>query len=203
MRLHSSLLSLAVSILFGAVACITVRAQTDVALSVYGAFTDTVNKNNAAAIEVSPSNAAGGMIEVRHIKNTLIGYEATYSFNRANQVYTAVCSLCAPAVVSADAHQVTGDWVISAHAGSFRPFALAGVGVLLNEPVSGQSLTQSFTTPVYVYGAGLDWRVLPHIGLRFQYRGNVHKASDVTTEFSSISTFTHTAEPMIGAYFRF
>jgi hypothetical protein len=75
--------------------------------------------------------------------------------------------------------------------------------VLLNEPVNGQSLTQSFTTPVYVYGGGLDWGILPHIGLRFQYRGNVHRASDVTTAYSSVSTFTQTAEPMIGAYLRF
>jgi opacity protein-like surface antigen len=191
------------SVFVAASACAAAHAQTDVGLSVYGAFTDTVNKNNLNAIDVSPSNAAGGMIEVRHIKSTLFGYEATYSYNRANQVYTAVCSLCAPAVVSADAHEVTGDWVISAHAGNFRPFALAGAGVLLNEPVNGQSLTQSFTTPVYVYGGGLDWGILPHIGLRFQYRGNVHRASDVTTAYSSVSTFTQTAEPMIGAYLRF
>ncbi len=194
---------LAVSILLAAATCWTARAQTDVALSVYGAFTKTVNANNVNATEVSPSNAAGGMIEVRHIRSTLVGYEATYSFNRANQVYTAVCSLCTPAAVSADAHEITGDWVVSAHAGGLRPFALAGVGLLLNEPIGGQSETQSYTTPVYVYGAGIDWRVLPHIGLRFQYRGNVHKASDVTTAYSSISAFTHTAEPMIGAYFRF
>ncbi len=202
-RFHSSLLSLAVSIFLAAATCAAAHAQTDVALSIYGAFSNTVNANNANAIEVSPSNAAGGMLEVRHIKNPLIGYEATYSFNRANHVYSAVCSLCTPAAVSADAHEITGDWVVSAHAGGLRPFALAGVGLLLNEPTGGQSQTQSYTTPVYVYGAGIDWRVLPHIGLRFQYRGNVHKASDVTTAYSSVSAFTHTAEPMIGAYFRF
>ena len=210
MRLHSSSLSLAVAVLFAAVACVTVRAQTDVGLSIYGAFSGTTN---GSSLRESPSNAAGGIIEVRHIKNTLIGYEATYSFNRANQVYTytgfigcpagfGTCTV-APVPVSANAHEITGDWVVSAHVATFRPFALAGAGVLLNEPVSGQSLTQSSTTAVYVYGAGLDWKVLPHIGLRFQYRGNVYRAPDIITEFGSVDAFKHSAEPMIGAYFRF
>lgn len=212
MRIHSSTLSLAVSILLAAATCAAADAQTDVALSMYGAFSRTTNNNN---IQESPANAAGGIVEVRHIRNSLIGYEATYSFNRANQVYTYTgpipafcpapgpCGPVPPVPVSADAHEFTGDWVISAHAGKFRPFALAGAGILVNQPTSGQSGTQSSTTGVYVYGAGLDWGVLPHIGLRFQYRGNVYKAPELTNAFGSIDSFKHTAEPMIGAYFRF
>jgi len=56
---------------------------------------------------------------------------------------------------------------------------------------------------VFVYGAGLDWGVLPHLGLRFQYRGNLYKAPDLTKLYTSTNRFTHTAQPMIGAYFRF
>jgi opacity protein-like surface antigen len=98
---------------------------------------------------------------------------------------------------------VTGDWVASIHFATLRPFALAGVGVLFNQAVSGQSNSTSSTKPVFVYGAGLDWSLLPHIGLRFQYRGNLYKAPDLTTVFRSTNAFTQTAEPMIGAYFRF
>ena len=93
--------------------------------------------------------------------------------------------------------------MISAHAGKFRPFALAGAGVLINQPIGNQSGTQSATTGVYVYGGGIDWGLLPHIGLRFQYRGNVYKAPELTNAFGSIDAFKDTAEPMIGAYFRF
>ena len=212
MQFHSSLKRLIVSISLAAVTCLSVHAQTDVALSVYGAFSGATNNNS---IQESPANAAGGIFELRHIRNPLVGYEATYSFNRANQVYTftepipAVCPLpgpCGPVPpvpVSADAHEFTGDWVVSVHAGSFRPFALAGAGILINHPSSGQSGTQSATTGVYVYGGGLDWGLLPHIGLRFQYRGNVYKAPQLSTAFGSINAFKHTAEPMIGAYFRF
>ena len=86
---------------------------------------------------------------------------------------------------------------------NLRPFALAGVGLLLNEPVSGQSNTQSATKPVFVYGAGLDWGLVPHLGLRFQYRGNLYKAPDLTTVYTSTGAFTHSSEPMLGVYFRF
>ena len=63
------------------------HAQTDVAASLYGAFTGTTNGNNTAQ---SPSNAAGGLLEVRHITHPWLGYEGTYSFNRANQVYSPI-----------------------------------------------------------------------------------------------------------------
>ena len=52
------------------------------------AFTEplrgTTNGNNTTQ---SPSNAAGGLLEVRHIAHPWLGYEGTYSFNRANQTY--------------------------------------------------------------------------------------------------------------------
>ena len=184
---------------------VSAKAQTDVALSVYGAFHARTNANGTIQ---SPSNSAGGMIELRHISNPLIGYEATYSFNRDNQVYSSACAgtTCtsiAPQPVSANAHEISGDWIASVHIANLRPFALAGVGLLLNQPTGGQSNTTSATKPVFLYGAGLDWGVLPHIGLRFQYRGNLYKAPDLSRLYTSTNAFTHTAEPMIGAYLRF
>jgi opacity protein-like surface antigen len=187
----------------------TAGAQTDVALSAFGAFTGTTNGNG---IVQSPSNAAGGLIELRHIANPLIGYEATYSFNRANQVYRPTIVVCpvgvtppcmSSAPVSADAHEITGNWIVSVKVASIRPFALAGLGVLFDEPAGNQSNTTSSAQAVYVYGAGLDWGLIPHIGLRLQYRGNLYKAPDLTRLYTSTNAFTHTAEPMIGAYFRF
>jgi opacity protein-like surface antigen len=189
----------------------TAHAQTDVAVSLYGAFSGTTTGNDVVQ---SPSNAAGGIVEVRHIKNPIWGYEGTYSWNRDNQTYSATgyacpvdgsvppCSPPQAAPVSANAHELTADWIASLKLANARPFALAGVGILINQPSGGQSYTTSDTKPVFVYGAGLDWGVLPHLGLRFQYRGNLYKAPDLTTLYTSTGAFTHTAEPMIGVYFR-
>ena len=185
------------------------HAQTDVALSLYGAFSGTTNGNGTIQ---SPANSAGGLIEVRHISNPLVGYEATYSYNRNNQTYRpsagvgtctvgTTCGL--PVSVSSNAHEFTADWIASVHFAMLRPFALAGVGLLFNQPSGSQPDTNSETKPVFVYGAGLDWALFPHIGLRFQYRGNLYKAPDLTRLYTSTNAFTRTAEPMIGAYFRF
>ena len=181
------------------------HAQTDVALSFYGAFNGTTNGNGTAQ---SPANSAGGMIELRHISNPIVGYEATYSYNRDNQTYRSncagvTCTSIAPVTVSANGHEFSGDWIASVHIANLRPFALAGVGLLFNQPSGSQTETNSETKPVFVYGAGLDWGVFPHLGLRFQYRGNLYKAPDLTKLYTSTNAFTHTSEPMIGAYFRF
>lgn len=206
--LRSFLLSAGLAIL---IALPTAHAQTDVALSLYGAFNGTTNGNGTIQ---SPANSAGGIVELRHISNPIVGYEATYSYNRDNQKYsssvaTGLCPVgvtppCPPPVsVSANAHEISGDWIASVHIANLRPFALAGVGVLFNQPSGSQNNTNSETKPAFIYGAGLDWAVFPHIGLRFQYRGNLYKAPDLTRLYTSTNAFTHTAEPMIGAYLRF
>ena len=179
--------------------------QTDVGASLYGAFSESTS---GGGVVQSPSNSAGGMIELRHISHPLIGFEGTYSFNRANQTYAEpitcglICNTPPPQSVSANAHEVTGDWVASVRVANLRPFALAGAGVLFNQATGGQTDTTSSTKAVFVYGAGLDWGLLPHLGLRLQYRGNLYKAPDLTTVFTSTNAFTHTAEPMIGVYLR-
>ena len=194
---------------------------TDAAVSIYGAFSGTTSGN---AVNQSPANAAGGMIELRHLVHPWLGFEGTYSFNRANQNYATQCppsGFCSPdtsASVSANAHEFTADWVFSLKLLNLRPFAVVGAGVLLDVPTGGTSTsctqfdpacsttaapTSTSTQPVFVYGAGLDWGLLPHLGLRFQYRGNLYKAAALTSVIQSSNAFTQTAEPMIGAYFRF
>jgi opacity protein-like surface antigen len=198
-QMHAVFLLVGLAALGSAVA----HAQTDVALSIYGAFNGTTNGNGTAQ---SPSNSAGGIVELRHISNPIVGYEATYSFNRANENYSScgiVSPICSEQSVKADAHEITADWVASVKLANLRPFALAGVGLLLNVPGSGQTSTSTSTKPVFIYGAGLDWGLVPHIGLRLQYRGNLYRAPNLTKLFTSTDAFAHTAEPMIGAYFRF
>jgi len=202
------------------------QAQTSVALGVYGAFNGTTSGDGT---QQSPANQAGGLFEFRHIKNPLVGYEATYSYNRGDQGFsnfplppcpTSGCTV-STASIADNAHEVTGDWVVSLHGANLRPFALAGGGLLLNVPSGGTvstttcgatnpscsqstsaAATRTSTEDVFVYGAGLDWELLPHLGLRFQYRGNLYKAPAIANAFSSTNAFTHTSEPVIGIYFR-
>lgn len=206
MRIHPlplALLALAVGLATSA------SAQTSVGLSLYGAFNESTNGNN---INQSPSNSAGGLTELRHIANPIVGFEGTYSYNRDNQHYsfltapagsTCPTSGCSVESIKSNAHELTLDWTPSIPLANLRPFGVLGLGLLLNEPTSGQNSSSSSTQAVYVYGAGLDWGLLPHLGLRFQYRGNLYKAPHLSTLYTSTDAFTHTSEPMIGAYLSF
>lgn len=205
-------------------------AQTSVAGSVYGAFNGATSGNGT---QQSPANQAGGMIEIRHISNVILGFEATYAFNRSDETYSkeiypptnsGCAGSCAPQTqtlrVPANAHEITFDWTPSLHVGNLRPFGVLGVGLLLNVPSGHPTLTltgaggsaigdvtagntSTSTKAVYVYGAGLDWGLLPHFGIRIQYRGNLYSAPNLSSLYSSTDSFTHTAEPMAGVYFNF
>ena len=169
------------------------HAQTDVAASFYGAFTGTQEANGTVQ---SPSNQAGFLLEMRHISNPLVGYELNYSFNRANQSYNFQS-------VKAAAHEVGADWFISFPILNFKPFVLAGGGLLFFRPDGEQTGVSGQTKPAFVYGGGVDWTVIPHFGLRGQYRGNLYHAPDLLKAASSTREFANTSEPMLGAHFRF
>lgn len=204
MRIQSLLLVLLALILCFAVPA---SAQTSVGLSLYGAFSGATSGNGT---QQSPSNSAGGLIELRHISNPILGVEVTYSYNRANQTYslsaacpTTGCTNVSPATVKANAHELTLDWIPSVPIGNLRPFGVLGLGLLVDSPAGGDNTSGTSRKPVYVYGAGLDWGLLPHLGLRFQYRGNLYKAPDLTSLYRSTGAFMRTSQPMIGAYFSF
>ena len=204
------------SALFFAAIATTASAQTDVALSFFGTFSGSAQLNSSE--QQSPASQAGGIIELRHIANPLMGFEATYSFNRANQKYSpsAVCFLlppmpggCAFPPISANAHEVTADWIPSMRLAKLRVFGVVGAGVLVTVPEGIPPFPQPSAQPststraVYVYGAGVDWPLLARLGLRAQYRGNVYRDPNLMSDYGTSNSFLHTAEPMIGAYFRF
>lgn len=224
----------------------TAHAQTDVAGSVYGAFAGSTT----SGIDLqTPSNSAGGMLEVRHIYSSLVGFEAAYSYNRANQTYgytvtptQVACPGIAscygqPVAVSANEHAITGDWVVSRKMRNFLPFALAGGGLLFVVPsggqrytgyrvpgliyvqiAPGQMFTNSATELMYGFGAGLDWKLSSHIGLRLQDRESMYKSPQLFSAgvyqngLSSMgnrngsglgNTYTYMQEPALGVYYRF
>ena len=130
------------------------QAQTSVALGLYGAFNGATSGDGT---KQSPANQAGGLVELRQIRNPLVGYEFTYAYNRANQGFSYFSDLTSPpcpmsgcpvttASISNNAHEVTGDWVVSFRAANLRPFALAGGGLLLNMPSGGTVTTTTCGT---------------------------------------------------------
>ena len=186
----------------------------DIAVSLFGALNGTVTNNNT--LQQVPGDSLGAMLEVRINHSSLVGFEGTYSYTRPSDT-ALICTIGTPAgppgspqppcpilsPFSTTAQQITGDWIVSRRLGHFRPFALAGLGGVFTGNPQNSVYTQGSANMAYVYGVGTDWRVLPRIGLRFQYRGNLYKLPNISREFASSSAFMHSAEPMIGVHYRF
>jgi len=197
MRMKKSVIAVFLAVMCAGIGVAKAKAETDVALSAYRAFNQSTSATNGT--EVSPSNNAGFLAEARHIKHPWMGYEVTYAFNKANQTYrTATLN-----TVQANAHEVTADWVVSMKVLTVRPFVLAGGGLLLFRPLLDQSLVKNDSKPVFNYGAGFDWTLIPHVGLRAQYRGNMYKVPTLSKSFTSIDKYTQSAEPVLGLYVSF
>jgi opacity protein-like surface antigen len=195
----------------------TAAAQTDVAANAYWTFGGATTGNN---ISETSNYTAGVMLELRHIAHPLAGYEATYSFHRDSLSYVSTVIPAATLLVTADVHEFAGDWVFAMKSGDLRPFAVVGAGVIVDVPTSAtyspcgitptphcntvpNPPTSTSARPVFVYGGGIDCALSTHVGLRIQYRGNLAQAAELTSLIRSSGALTHTAEPMMGAYFRF
>jgi opacity protein-like surface antigen len=184
-----------------------IHAQFDISANFYEALTSASTGNGA---KQTPTNSEGGMVEARYVLNHLAGFELAYSYNHANQTFAPNGTSCAyvcgqPAIpVTARADEIAADWVPSVKIGNLHPFAIGGIGFFITSP--GDVANYDVNTvirPVFVYGAGLDWSVMPHFGVRLQYRGNLYKAPDLTAIYPATGAYTQSAEPMGGLFYRF
>jgi opacity protein-like surface antigen len=182
------------------------RKQTDIGISGYKTFTSATSGNGT---QQTPSDSAGGMLELRHIVNPLLGYEITYSFNPANQAFAPKAGACAlvcqnpPTKITAKASEIAIDYVASYKVGNLRPFVVGGLGFFMTFPGPTPFGNNTSVRPTYVYGGGVDWNFGARLGLRLQYRGNYYKAPNVSAIYPPTGVFTQTAEPMAGVYYRF
>jgi opacity protein-like surface antigen len=180
--------------------------QTDIGASVYETFTSAVTGMGTVQ---TPTNALGGLVEVRHISNPLFGYEMAFSFNPADQAYAPKAGACAlvcqnpPTKISGNAVEFSADYVASYKTGNVRPFVLGGLGVFITIPGATPLGNNTSIRGAYIYGGGLDWAFSDHLGLRVQYRGNLYKAPNISSIYPATGQWTQSGEPMGGIFYRF
>jgi hypothetical protein len=181
-------------------------AQTDVGLSGLFAMTKATAGNGT---QQTPTNAPGGMIELRHIQSTFVGYEMAVSYNPADQAYApnpGACKLaCAnpPTKITGSAAEVSINYVVSKQMGSLRPFALGGMGFYIATPGPTPYGNNTAVRPTYVFGGGVDYSFGSHLGVRVQVRDNYYKAPNTSSIYPATGVFTYSLEPMGGVYYRF
>lgn len=196
-------------------------SQTDIGGSFYYALNSSTTANG---VMQTPTNAYGGMLEIRHIQSSLVGYELTYGFNSNNQTIAPVpapnCGLICNTpsqTLSSDNSLVGLDWVFSKKYGNLRPFATGGLGFQIFEPTAPRITVTTGTTTTtvpgygindtvrmaYLYGAGVDYSITNHLGVRAQFRGELYKAPNLSVLFPAQGVYTTTNSPMGGVFYRF
>jgi hypothetical protein len=180
--------------------------QTDVGASAYFAMTSGTSGNGT---QQTPTNAPGGMFELRHIQNSFVGYEMAFSFNPADQAYTPKAGACGLACanpstkITGNAAEISLDYVVSKRIGNLRPFAVGGLGFYIALPGATPFGNNTAIRPVYVFGGGTDYNFGSHLGVRVQVRENMYKAPNTSSIYPATGVFTYSLEPMGGVFYRF
>ncbi len=180
--------------------------QTDMGFSIYQAF---VAPSTGDGVQQIPSNAPGGMFEMRHIHSPMVGYEVSFGYNNADAYLAPTKTNCGfmcqnpPQALASKGYLVGLDWIFSKDYGPFRPFAVAGLGFFIDEPSNTLYPINDIVRVAYTYGGGLDWAFSDHFGLRAQFRGNIYRAPNLSAMYNSTGKFTYMNQPMAGFFYRF
>jgi hypothetical protein len=182
--------------------------QTDIGASGYFAMTNATAGNGT---KQTPTNAPGGLVELRHIQNSFVGYEMAFSFNPADQAYAPNGTACGltcnnpnpPTKITGNAAEISIDYVVSKKMGNLRPFAVGGLGFFIAIPGPTPYGNNTAIRPTYVFGGGTDYNFGSHLGVRVQVRENMYKAPNTSAIYPATGVFTYSLEPMGGVFYRF
>jgi outer membrane immunogenic protein len=166
--------------------------------------TALITKDSTTDSATNHATRTGGfLVGYSYQFNNWAGVEGNYGYTRNNQNYFGTFGQSS---VRSDFHEVTGSFVfhIPLRVANVRPYALAGGGALIFDPVDNFSNgIDRQARGTFVYGGGANFDVTRNFGIRAEYRGLVYKAPDFKVDALNLDKFTHLAQPSAGFYFRF
>jgi opacity protein-like surface antigen len=175
----------------------------EVAVQGTGFFTKDSNQNGTLQ---HSTNTGGFLVNYRFHINGWLAAEAGYGFDRSTQQnFTPGGNFG----IQANTHQATGALVVNipVYVARMRPYVLAGAGALVFDPTNNGagfvSGAQEQTRAAFVYGGGVDYRLVRHMALRLEYRGFVYDRPDFGLATLSSNVTTHSAQPSAGLVFHF
>jgi opacity protein-like surface antigen len=183
------------------------QSRSDVSINAFGSF---VTQSSGQQVTLAPTTSAGFLATYRHALKQRHALELNYAFTRNSQNYTVTDLSGNQSLnsIRSSVHEATADYVFTPRKSArLSPFLLAGGGALIFSPVSNSNSTASGATTeakgVFLYGGGVDYKLLHNIALRLQYRGLLYQAPDFNIFGYSTSSWQHTAEPSAGVVYRF
>jgi opacity protein-like surface antigen len=174
-------------------------------IDVQGTGFFTKNSQQNGTLQHS-TNTGGFLVNYRFHINGWLAAEASYGYNRnTQQNFTPSGNFG----VQTNVHEATGALVadLPVSFARMRPYVLAGAGALVFDPTGNNtglvSAAQSQARAAFVYGGGVDYRLMRHVALRLEYRGYVYDRPDFGIAALSSNVTTHTAQPSAGLVFHF
>lgn len=188
-------------VLFATSAMAQVEQPSQITVQGTGLFTK--NTTSDSGTTHSAANSGGLLVGYAYQFNNWAGVEGNYGYSRNTQSYLGTFGQSG---IRADVHELTGSFVvhIPVHVANVRPYALAGGGALIFDPVDNfTNGTDRQARGTFVYGGGVNFDVAHNFGIRAEYRGLVYKAADFNVNALNLDKVTHLAQPSVGFYFRF
>ncbi len=177
--------------------------RSEVSLQGTGFFTKDSQGNG---INQHSTNTGGFLISYRYHLYRWLSADASYGYARnTQQNLTSVGAFD----VQAKVRQATGALVVNAPVSFFKlkPYVLAGAGALVFNPTGnfGQSVAGASdqAKAAFVYGGGVDYKLISHVSLRLEYRGFVYSRPDFGLAALHSGSTTHTAQPSAGVVLHF
>jgi opacity protein-like surface antigen len=152
------------------------------------------------------TDTGGFLLSYRYHFNRWLAADASYGYARNTQQNLTSAGTFD---VQAKVHQATGALVVNAPVSFFKlkPYVLAGAGALVFNPTGnfGQSVAGASdqAKAAFVYGGGVDYKLISHVSLRLEYRGFVYSRPDFGLVALHSGSTTHTAQPSAGVVLHF
>lgn len=197
--------TLTYSLFIAAALTVPVMAQEETGRMEFGvsAIGGFQSGSTGNGVSQSGTNSGGVLATSRFFFTQSQGVEVDYGYTRDTQQYNAPTGLAA---IQTDMHEFSASYVYRLTLGRIKPFAAAGVGGVVFDPLlgSGALLSQPGTQAraAFVYSAGADFKITTHLSFRAQYRGLVYKAPDFASGVGSDSAMNF-SEPAGGLVWRF
>jgi len=176
-------------------------ARSEVSVDFTGNFQ---SQATGLGVTDTPTYSGGFLANYRYHFNRWSAIEVNYDYTRFTQFYAP----SGDSLTQSKAQEFTLAYVntLGVRPGArLKPFVEVGTGALIFSPIPNGSTVAGLTDgrPAFLYGAGLDYRLMPRISVRLGYRGLLYKAPDFSVPSQTTNALTNMAEPYVGVAFRF
>jgi opacity protein-like surface antigen len=199
--------------------------QTDLSLGAFGELTPVrapitttpyINVVEVMQATQGASPSAGLLVTFHQSFSQWLGYNLNFGYSRFTENYSSVSAFGSNAPVQplqnsyfsqlsigTNMYELTIAPVIQGpKAKRFSTFAQFGGGGLWFLPTQAASLYGPQVRAAMVFGAGLNYKLTDHLGMRAEYRGLFYKDPDFGTGGLS-KLFTVTSEPAVSLVYTF